>query len=135
MPLLVGDGVYWKEADPGFNMFNWGHMFRYEFATGEVSPVSVWPQEYVNYPSAGARFLAWRGADAFKFGVYDMIRGQARLIADSTGDAATKRMISLIDVQHDIGKADLCLFRAKEAQREQGEETGRVTLREDLGRS
>lgn len=80
MPLLVGDAVYWKEADPGFNMFNWGHMFRYELATGEVSPVSVWPQEYVNYPSAGTRFLAWRGADSFKFGVYDMVRGQARLI-------------------------------------------------------
>lgn len=80
MPLLVGDAVYWKEADPGFNMFNWGHMFRYDLTTGEVSPVSVWPQEYVNYPSAGTRFLAWRGADSFKFGVYDMLRGQARLI-------------------------------------------------------
>ena len=80
MPLLVGETVYWKEADPGFNMFNWGRMFHHELATGTTTPVSIWPQEYVNYPSAGTRFLAWRGADAFTFSVYDMVRERARLI-------------------------------------------------------
>lgn len=80
MPLVTSAAVVWKEADPGFNMFNWGRMFRYDIESGEVAPLSIWPQEYVNYPSAGTRFVAWWGADAFKFGVYDLVRDQIRLI-------------------------------------------------------
>lgn len=80
MPVISDETVLWKEADPGFNMFNWGRMFRYDLETAEVSPVSIWPQEYVNYPSAGGRFVAWWGADAFQFGVYDIVRDEARLL-------------------------------------------------------
>ncbi|MBA2264700.1 MAG: hypothetical protein H0W10_08565 [Chloroflexi bacterium] len=80
MPLLAGNTVLWKEAEPGFNMFNWGRMFRYDLLSGQVSSVSVWPQEYVNYPSVGSRFVAWWGADGFSFGVFDLVRDRARLI-------------------------------------------------------
>ena len=63
-------------------------------------------------------------------------REQARLIADSTGDECT-RWRSL-DIAEDAGntstKAQYLVFRAQEAQKEADAETGRVTLREDLGR-
>lgn len=89
MPVISDDTVLWKEADPGFNMFNWGRMFQCDIASGEVSPVSIWPQEYVNYPSAGGRFVAWWGADAFSFGVFDLVRDRARLIASYPSKSET----------------------------------------------
>jgi hypothetical protein len=46
--------------------------------------LSAWPQEYVNYPSAGARFVAWWGADSFKLGIYDLGRNAPRLIGRSS---------------------------------------------------
>jgi hypothetical protein len=72
MPLVLGNTVLWKEADPGMNMFNWGRMFRYDLATGGVAPLSVAPQEQVNYPSIGERYVAWWGINAFEFGIYDL---------------------------------------------------------------
>lgn len=87
MPLATPHAVLWKEADAGFNMFNWGKMFRYDLATGEVSTLSTWPQEYVNYPSVGSRFVAWWGADAFTFSVYDLVRDRARLIAKYSAES------------------------------------------------
>ena len=84
MPLIVGDSVVWKEADAGMNMFDWGRMYRYDLRTGTVERIGITPQERVNYPSAGTRFIAWWGRDAFRFGVYDLERGQARRIASYT---------------------------------------------------
>jgi hypothetical protein len=81
MPLLVSDAVLWKEADPGFNMFNWGRMYRYDLETRRVTQLNTWPQEYVNYPSAGGRFLAWWGARSDAFGIFDLKDGHPRLIA------------------------------------------------------
>lgn len=81
MPLLVDDGVVWKEADPGFSMFNWGRLFFYNLYSGEVSPVSMSPQEYVNYPSAGLRFVAAGGSNAFAFAIYDLDLETSRVIA------------------------------------------------------
>ena len=80
MPQIVDDVVVWKEADRGFNMFNWGRMFRYELATGEVSTLDTWPQDHVNYPSAGSRFVAWWGSNSTTLGVYDLVLDRARLI-------------------------------------------------------
>jgi hypothetical protein len=80
MPQIVDDVVVWKEADRGFNMFNWGRMFRYELATGEVALLDTWPQDYVNYPSAGGRFVAWWGSNSTALGVYDLVLDRARLI-------------------------------------------------------
>jgi hypothetical protein len=81
MPLLmINGGIAWKEADPGFSMFNWGRMFLYDEGTGEVASLPVRPQDYVNYPSAGDRFIAWWGADSTAFGVYDRELATARLI-------------------------------------------------------
>jgi hypothetical protein len=93
MPLSVDGAVLWKEADPGFNMFNWGRMFRHDIASGETMPLGTWPQDYVNYPSAGARFVAWWGADSFQFGVYDLRDGHPRLIeryAEATQESVVR---------------------------------------------
>ncbi len=73
-------GVVWKEAEPGFSMFNWGRLFRFDEALGEVRPLPIRPQEFVNYPSAGTRFVAAWGADSTAFGVYDLDLKTARLI-------------------------------------------------------
>jgi hypothetical protein len=81
MPLVLGDAVYWKEADPGFNMFDWGRMYRYDLLSGDVEPLSIAPQERVNYPSIGSRFIAWWGRDAFSFAIYDTELRRVRRIA------------------------------------------------------
>ena len=81
MPLLVNDGVVWKEADRGFSMFNWGRLFLHDIFTGETSLLSMSSQEYVNYPSAGLRFVAAWGADAFTFTVYDLDLEMSRFVA------------------------------------------------------
>jgi hypothetical protein len=81
MPVVVDDAVLWKEADPGFSMFNWGRMFRYDLSTHTAERLSTAPQGYVNYPSAGGRFVAWWGADSFRLNVYDLVRDEPRLVA------------------------------------------------------
>jgi hypothetical protein len=81
MPLSVNGAVIWKETDPGFNMFNWGTMVRHDLESGLSQSLVADPQEYVNYPSAGSRYLAWWGADSFAFGVYDMLLDQPVTIA------------------------------------------------------
>lgn len=91
MPLMVTGAVLWKEADPGFNMFNWGRMYRFDLATEAITRVDSSPQEYVNYPSAGGRFVAWRGADSFALGVYDHLLDEARVIERSGNDTSLLR--------------------------------------------
>lgn len=80
MPLILGNTVLWKEADPGMNMFNWGRMFRYDLTTATVAPLSVAPQEQVNYPSIGERYAAWWGINSFEFGIYDLELSQPGFI-------------------------------------------------------
>jgi hypothetical protein len=80
MPLLAGDTVIWKEADPGFSMFNWGRLWRLEIGKPGPRRLDTAPLEYVNYPSAGSRFVAWWSADAFTFGVYDLREDRPRVI-------------------------------------------------------
>lgn len=81
MPILVDGAVLWKEADPGFSMFNWGRMFRYDLTTNGVQRLSTRPQQEVNYPSAGSRFVAWSPIDSFRLNVYDLVRDEPRLVA------------------------------------------------------
>ena len=80
MPILVGGTVIWKEADPGFSMFNWGKLWRSEIGGPGPHRLDTAPIEYVNYPSAGSRFVAWWSADAFTFGVYDLLEDRMRVI-------------------------------------------------------
>ncbi|MEO7296628.1 MAG: hypothetical protein ABIZ57_10835, partial [Candidatus Limnocylindria bacterium] len=81
MPILTDNGVIWKEPDAGFAMFNWGRLFAYSFETETISTISIGPQDYVNYPSGGGRFVAMWGADSSTFAVHDLERGASRLIA------------------------------------------------------
>lgn len=87
MPVVLDGAVLWKEADRGFNMFNWGRMFRYDLRTNEVSRLDTAPQPDVNYPSAGSRFVTWWGADSFWLTVYDLARDEARLVARNTHES------------------------------------------------
>lgn len=80
MPVMVPDAILWKEAGAGYNMFNWGSMYRHDRWTGEVTEVDLGPQPYVNYPSGGQRYAAWWGNDSFAFAVYDHVVGESRLI-------------------------------------------------------
>ena len=91
MPLLVPGAVLWKEADPGFNMFNWGRVYRYDLETAAVTRVDTSPQDYVNYPSAGSRFVAWHGADSFSLGVHDHLLDEPRVIERSGNDISLLR--------------------------------------------
>lgn len=86
--LLLNDGILWKQADPGFSMFNWGKLYRYDEATGEVRALPIRPQEYVNYPSAGTRFVTAWGADSTAFGVYDLDLETTRLIDRYASDGS-----------------------------------------------
>jgi hypothetical protein len=89
MPLLTDNEVIWKEPDAGFAMFNWGRLFRYSFAEEAISTVRIGPQEYVNYPSGGSRFVAMWGADEFSFAVHDLELGASRLIATYENEVDT----------------------------------------------
>ncbi len=81
MPLVLpGGDVVWKETDPGFNMFNWGKLVRWDHETGELRPLATRWQEYVNYPSVGERFLAVWGSDSGTFAVYDAELAVWRLV-------------------------------------------------------
>lgn len=100
MPVLHDDGVIWKETDPGFAMFNWGRLVEYDFASERITALSTVPQEYVNYPSAGLRFVAAWGADAFKFAVYDLDRRISRRIASF--DPATNQSVLRPHVAGDL---------------------------------
>jgi hypothetical protein len=87
MPLILSDTVLWKETDPGFNMFNWGRMVACQLPSCDPVPISVAPQEEVNYPSLGERFVAWWGLNAFAFGVYDLERDQPGFIEIYSGES------------------------------------------------
>ena len=89
MPLLLPNGgVVWKEADPGFSMFNWGHLFRYDESSGDVQSLPTRPQAFVNHPSAGTRFVAAWGSDSTALGVYDLDLVTTRLIDRYASDGA-----------------------------------------------
>lgn len=80
MPMIVNDGVIWKETDPGFNMFNWGHLVYWDRLADEIRPISSRLQPDVNFPTAGERFIAVTGYDSAIFEVYDTYRKMWRLI-------------------------------------------------------
>lgn len=80
MPVLVNDGVIWKETDPGFNMFNWGALVYRSTLTDELRPIRSGLQEEVNYPSAGERFVTAWGYDPTVLAVYDVDLERWRLI-------------------------------------------------------
>ncbi len=79
-PVLAGDLVIWKEADEGFSMFNWGRLYRRDIGGASAELLDTGPHDYANYPSLGARFVAWWAADAFQFVVYDLLEDRPRLV-------------------------------------------------------
>ena len=97
MPLFVDDGVVWKETDPGFNMFNWGHLVFWDWLDDEIRPIPSRLQPDVNYPTAGERFIAVTGYDSAVFEVYDTYRSRWRLIDRydlAAGEAGSRAFIA-----------------------------------------
>lgn len=88
MPQLVNGGVIWKEADRGFNMFNWGRLYRWDAATETIDRMRLGDHDYVNYPSAGSRFVTWWGSATNTLGVFDLVRGHARTLVRHPPDSA-----------------------------------------------
>lgn len=86
MPVVIDDAVVWKEADPGFSMFNWGRMWRHDLVDGTTAPLDTFPNEYVNYPSGDGRWLTWWGAESNVLGVYDLGHDEPRIIERYAGD-------------------------------------------------
>lgn len=80
MPILLEDAVIWKETAPGFNMFNWGTLVEHSLRTGETERLNMSPQQTVNYPSAGNRFVAAWGFDSTAFAVHDLEQDTSRSI-------------------------------------------------------
>lgn len=80
MPVFVDGGIIWKETDPGFSMFNWGHLVFWDRSTETLRPIPSRQQPDVNYPSAGSRFVAVYGYDSALFQLYDVDRMRWRLI-------------------------------------------------------
>ena len=80
MPVLVEDAVIWKEADPGFSMFNWGLLWRHDLGGPGPRRLDTAPVDYVDTPSAGSRFVTWSAADTFQFVVYDLLEERPRVI-------------------------------------------------------
>jgi hypothetical protein len=80
MPILVEDTVIWKEADPGFSMFNWGLLWRHDIGGPGPMRLNTAPVDYVDTPSAGSRFVAWSAADSYQFVVYDLLEDRPRVI-------------------------------------------------------
>jgi hypothetical protein len=80
MPILIEDTVIWKEADPGFSMFNWGLLWRHDIGGRGPVRLATAPVDYVDSPSAGSRFVAWSAADSFQFVVYDLLEDRPRVI-------------------------------------------------------
>ena len=84
MPVLADDTVIWKEADPGFSMFNWGLLWRHDLGGPGPMRLDTAPVDYVDTPSAGSRFVAWSAADTFQLVVYDLLEERPRVIESYT---------------------------------------------------
>ena len=80
MPLLVDNGVVWKETEPGFSMFNWGRLVYWDRSVERRVSISSGVQTEVNNPSAGTRFVAVFPYDTGRLQVYDLERRRWRLI-------------------------------------------------------
>jgi hypothetical protein len=93
MPVIEAGTVIWKEADPGFNMFNWGKLWRYDIGGPGPVPLDTSPLEYVNYPSLGSRFVAWWAADSYQLVVYDLLQDRPRVVETypAAGDVSVLR--------------------------------------------
>jgi hypothetical protein len=84
MPVLLDDRVIWKETDPGFNMLTWGRLWVHDIGGPLPTQLDTAPLDYVNHPSAGSRFVAWRANDSFTFAVYDLLEERTRVIEQHT---------------------------------------------------
>jgi hypothetical protein len=80
MPILIEDTVIWKEADPGFSMFNWGVLWRHDIGGPGPRRLDTAPVDYVDNHSGGSRFVAWWAADALQFVVFDLLEERPRVI-------------------------------------------------------
>jgi hypothetical protein len=96
-PLVLPKEVIWKQVERGYNMFNWGYLVSHSLDTGETTVLDIRPQDYINYPSAGTRFVGGFGWNLAVMTVYDTETGASRIVerhADAGRDGVDRANIS-----------------------------------------
>jgi hypothetical protein len=79
-PLVLPHEVIWKQPERGYNMFNWGYLVSYSLDTGETTVLDIRPQDYINYPTAGLRFVGGFGWNLAVMTVYDTETRASRIV-------------------------------------------------------
>jgi hypothetical protein len=79
MPVVLENGLVWKETPRGMAMFSWGTLMHHSFEDGRTRALDLGTTQ-VNYPSAGGRFVAASSVDSSILNVYDLERDHARVV-------------------------------------------------------
>jgi hypothetical protein len=79
-PLVLRHEVIWKQVERGYNMFNWGYLVSYSLETGETTVLDIRPQDHINYPTAGDRFVGGFGWNLAVMTVYDTETRVSRVV-------------------------------------------------------
>lgn len=79
-PLVLSNEVIWKQVERGYNMFNWGYLVSYSLDTGETTVLDIAPQDYINYPTAGRRFIGGFGWNLAVMTVHDAETHTSRIV-------------------------------------------------------
>jgi hypothetical protein len=79
-PLVLLNEVIWKQVERGYNMFNWGYLVSYSLDTDERTVLDIRPQDYINYPTAGLRFVGGFGWNLAVMTIYDTETRASRIV-------------------------------------------------------
>jgi hypothetical protein len=96
-PLVLPNEVIWKQPEAGYNMFNWGYLYSYSLDTGEVSALDIAPQQSINYPTAGLRFVGGFGWNVAVMTIFDVESRASRIVErfpDAGRDGVDRASIS-----------------------------------------
>ena len=79
-PLVLPDEVIWKQPEAGYSMFNWGYLYGYDLRSGEVAALDIAPQQSINYPTAGGRFVGGFGWNVAVMTLFDTQSRTSRIV-------------------------------------------------------
>jgi hypothetical protein len=61
-------------------MFNWGYLVSHSLDTGRTTVLDIRPQDSINYPTAGLRFVGGFGLNLAVMTVYDTETDLSRIV-------------------------------------------------------
>lgn len=82
MPLITGNTVVWKETTLEFDARNWGTLVRHSLTDGTTQPLDFGPNESLNYPAMGDRFVVAWATDDTNFYIHDLVERRALRVLD-----------------------------------------------------